>query len=254
MIVEREIEFRRDGMRIAAKMFSPEGKGPFSIIVLAPGLGKEMTSCESLARMVAGEGISACCFDFIGGSRESRSSGCTTEMSVLTEAADMDAVLEGLRMIPEVESDNLFLAGMSQGGFVATYVAARHPRGVRGLIPLYPAYNLQDDARKRVSDSQSIPETIEILNMTVGRIYTLDAVSFDLYEMMTGIACPVLIIHGEEDPVAPISYSERAVKQIPHAELIRIKGAGHGLKEIGTEATFHRIVRFIKGNQTVFEC
>ncbi len=250
--MEQEIGFRRNGMQIAAKLFSPEGKGPFSTIVLAPGLGKEMTSCEPLARMVAGEGIAACCFDFIGGSRASRSSGRTTEMSVLTEAADLDAVLNGLRKIPEIESDNLFLAGMSQGGFVATYVAARRPQDVRGLIPLYPAYNLQDDAWKRVSDSQSIPETMEILDMTVGRIYTLDAVSFDLYEMMPGIDCPVLIVHGEEDSIAPIAYSERAVKQFPHAELVRIKGAGHGMREIGTEATFHRIVRFIIENQMPF--
>jgi len=36
-----------------------------------------------------------------------------------------------------------------------------------------------------------------------------------------------LIIHGSDDSLVPLSYSERAVKTFPDAKLITLDGAGH---------------------------
>ena len=38
---------------------------------------------------------------------------------------------------------------------------------------------------------------------------------------------PVLIIHGDKDTIAPISYSEDALDIFPQAELKVIKGGDH---------------------------
>ena len=40
-----------------------------------------------------------------------------------------------------------------------------------------------------------------------------------------------VIAHGTNDYVVPISYSERAVKTMKNAKLVRISGAEHGLAE-----------------------
>ena len=249
----RDTAFSKDGRRIFARLYVPEGKGPFPTVILAHGFGMELSECEPCAMAFAGNGIAACCFDFIGGGKDSRSGGRTEEMSVLTEAADMNAVLDGIRELPETDSGNIFLMGLSQGAFVATYTAADRPEDVRGLIAVYPAYVLQDDARKRTPDPDAIPETIEVMGVRIGRIYSLDAMSFDIYEKMPAFERNVLIIHGTADPIAPISYSERAVQVFPHAELLRVEGAGHAMREIGEEKAAACAVRFVQENSGMRE-
>jgi pimeloyl-ACP methyl ester carboxylesterase len=46
-------------------------------------------------------------------------------------------------------------------------------------------------------------------------------------EMWQKIACPVLIIHGSDDRVAPLSNSHALQAALPHAELVVIDGGGH---------------------------
>ncbi len=46
-------------------------------------------------------------------------------------------------------------------------------------------------------------------------------------DMYRSIRCPVLLIHGENDAIAPVSTSEGFARMAPHAELVIIPGAGH---------------------------
>ncbi|MDD6222071.1 MAG: alpha/beta hydrolase [Lachnospiraceae bacterium] len=124
------------------------------------------------AQAFADSGIAAYIFDFIGGGTQIKSDGKMTEMSVLTEAADFNVVFDGIRELSCIDKPRLFVGGASQGGFVATYIAAKRNPDISGLIALYPAYVLQDDARKRTSDGKDIPETVHIMGRTVGRKYS----------------------------------------------------------------------------------
>ena len=150
------------------------------------------------------------------------------EMSVLTEAADLSAVIDRMKEMPEVNPEQIFLLGASQGGFVASYVAGTRPEDVAGVIALYPAYVLQDNAWKQTPDPENIPETITLMGITLGGIYNRDAQSFDIYDVIKNYPGKVLILHGTVDSIAPISYSERAAEVFPDAELIRYEGANHG--------------------------
>ena len=69
-------------------------------------------------------GYAAYCFDFCGGSvMGSKSDGKTTDMSVLTEVADLEAVIAHIRSLPY--TGNKPLMGCSQGGFVSAITAAK---------------------------------------------------------------------------------------------------------------------------------
>ena len=57
---------------------------------------------------------------------------------------------------------------------------------------------------------------------------TLEALSGAGAHTIRAYRNPVLIIHGTDDPVVPLSYSERAAETYENAELKIIKGAGHG--------------------------
>ncbi|MBQ9719818.1 MAG: alpha/beta fold hydrolase, partial [Oscillospiraceae bacterium] len=241
------VTFARDGKTIYGELLLPESSGPHPVVVIAHGFGGNLTQVSAYAEAFVENGIAAYAFDFIGGGRGSRSDGKMVEMSVLTEAADMNAVLDGLLAREDIDPENIFLLGGSQGGFVATYVAGTRPEDVKGLVALYPAYVLQDDAWQRTPDPNDIPETMNLMGSTIGRIYNEDAMSFDIYDLMDDYPREVLIIHGTNDNIAPISYSERAVTVFPSAELVKIEGAGHGFYGANEAHSAQLAVDVVKG-------
>ncbi len=242
----REIAFMRDGKRIYGRLYVPEGSGPFATVILCHGFASNLSMMECYAESFAENGIAAYAFDFIGGGNDIRSDGAMTEMSVLTEARDLDAVIDGIRALGEVKDDELFLMGGSQGGFVCTYVASRRPEDVRGLILLFPAYVLQEDARRRTNGGKDIHEVSRVLGMNLGRIYHEDALSFDIYDVMGGYEGDVLIFHGTADDFVPISGSERALKIFKSAELVGVEGAGHGFGGEDNERVTGQAIDFVK--------
>jgi len=73
----------------------------------------------------------------------------------------------------------------------------------------------------------ALPSASELLGKTVGRIYNKDVLSFDIYTLMPQYSGKTLIIHGSDDSLVPLSYSERAVKTFPDAKLIKLDGEKH---------------------------
>ena len=224
------ITLERDGKALYGELYLPEKEGPLPLVILCHGFGGNRTHMAVYARLFARNGIAAFAFDFIGGGLVSRSDGTMKEMSVLTEAADLDVVMDRMMELPEIDGNHIFLMGASQGGFVCSYTAGKRPGDVAGLIALFPAYVLQDNAWAQTPDPDNIPETISLMGLTLGRIYNADAMSFDIYEVIANYPGKVLILHGTKDFVVPISYSERAAEIFPDAELVRYEGAGHGFQ------------------------
>ena len=225
----QELCFERDGKKIYGELYLPEGNGPFPGIVIGHGLESSVEDTRTYAIALARYGIAAYAFDFIGGGSEVRSDGDILEMSVLTEAKDMNVVFDGIRALEAIDENNVFLMGLSQGGFVATYVASRRPKDVKGLIGFYPAYGLQDDVKERTANGYHITEETCVVNdVDVGEIYITDILSFSFFGEMKNYTGSVLIVHGTEDEVTPLEYSERALRTLQDAELVTIEGAEHG--------------------------
>ena len=243
----QELTLERDGMKIWGELYLPESEEPLPLVILCHGFGGNHEHMSAYAKAFAGNGFAVYSFDFIGGGYGSKSDGTMKEMSVLTEAADLSAVLDRMKEQPGIDPDSIFLMGGSQGGFVCSYVAGVRPDDVAGLVCLYPAYVLQDNAWKQTPDPDNIPETINLMGIALGGIYNRDAMSFDIYDIIRNYPGKVLIIHGTVDSIAPISYSERAVEVFPDAELIRYEGANHGFRgkdEINSE---NQAIEFVRG-------
>jgi pimeloyl-ACP methyl ester carboxylesterase len=46
---------------------------------------------------------------------------------------------------------------------------------------------------------------------------------------LSSITLPTLVIHGTADPMFPLAHGEELADAIPHAQLLTLEGAGHGL-------------------------
>ena len=223
-----ELSFYREGIRIYGELYMPKADGKVPVVILSHGLGVDHTVNADYAAAFAESGSAAFVFDFAGGSLTSLSDGQPEDMTVLTEAADLNAVIDEVRNLEFIDENKVFLFGESQGGFISTYVAANRPEDIAGLIALYPAYILRDLCSDLSDSFSAIPDQAYLYETEVGRKYFEDIEHIDIYGMMKDYPRPVLIIHGTDDNKVPLDYPKQAAEAFPNAELITIEGAEHG--------------------------
>lgn len=200
------------------------------LVIGCHGFDGSYTSKLDYAKFLAEHGIAFYGFDFYGGSNASMSGGTMEEMSVLTEAEDLLAVIRYFRKDPRFDPERIVLWGHSQGGYVASYVAGARPDWIKAMILLYPAYVIQDHVRDIQQECGGIPDRYSQWDCDLGRIYGEDALSHDIYQVLEAYPNQVLIVHGDQDEMVPLPYSERALKHFPDASLYVMRRAGHGFE------------------------
>ncbi len=200
----------------------------------------------SVGRSLAMSGFAVYCFDFYGGSMHGKSGGKMTEMSVFDEREQLDAVIDRIKQEPYVDTDNLFLIGESQGGFVTAITAGRHNEDVRAVVLFYPAFCIQDDMRKRFDSVDDVPETVKVFGATVGRHYYEGLFDFDLYAEIAKYEGPVLVIHGDGDTIVDVSYGVTGAETYKDAELEILPGEEHGFSAEGKTKATELSYRFFK--------
>ena len=245
----QELYAQRDGNQIYGVIYIPQNaEEQMSAIIYSHGFGGTHQSGTQYAEAMAARGCVVYCFDFCGGSPSSRSDGSTLEMSLFTEKTDLEAVIEMVQGLDYVDSDNIFLMGASQGGAVSAITGADHPDEIRGMILLYPAFVLVDNANEMFQNPEDIPETQFYLWMDVGKAYFEPLLGYDIYGDIAAYDGNVLIIHGDADTLVPLSYSQRALEIYSSAELEMLSGAGHGFYGEDAQQTISWTTEYINEN------
>ena len=245
-IKSEEMTFPNGDKQLYAVVYTPEEqKDSYPTVIISHGFAGSHKDNIARAELLAQNGFCAVVFDFYGGNQASKSGGTMQEMSVLTEAEDLSAMMDGMLALPYVDKDNLFLLGCSQGGFVSSYVAAKRPDEVKALVLLFPAFALQDDCWNRHGSIENIPETEVVMNQPLGAIYSKDAMSFDIYDVIGDYKGPVLIHHGDKDDVVDISYSEKAAQVYENVEFTVIHNGGHGFQGKQLKESNAALVEFL---------
>ena len=229
---ESVFECKRDELTIRGTEYRPAGEN-LPVAIVSHGFMAFQDTVRQYAKALAHLGYCAYCFDFCGGSVvKGKSDGKTTEMSVLTEVQDLEAVIAYTQSLP-YNGNELLLMGCSQGGFVSALVAAKQPDAVSKLVLFYPALCIPDDAHAGKMmfakfDPKNLPEKINCGPMKLGRCYPAAVIDMDPYREISPYEGPVLIVHGTKDKIVHTSYSKRAVEMYANAELHFIEGGSHG--------------------------
>lgn len=206
------------GKSIYGKMYKPNKSGKMPVVILSHSFMLNSHSLVPYAELLAKNGYAAYIFDFCGGSMNNNSDGKMQDMTVFTEVSDLEAVLSKIRGLSYVDKNNVFLFGTSQGGLVSALTASKHASQIKGMILLYPGFNM----------AEAVKENSSMAGAVLSQKY-IDAIKdYDIYGNIGGFTKDVLIIHGTADTQVPIKYSEKAVNVYSSAELVRIKGANHG--------------------------
>lgn len=246
-ITKSIFECKRDDLIIRGTEYRPEGEN-LPIAIVCHGFMAWQDSVRDYTKFLAKLGYAAYCFDFNGGSvMKSQSEGKTTDMSVLTEVKDLEAVIEYLRTLTYVDKENIFLMGCSQGGFVSALVAAKNKYPVKKLSLFYPALCIPDDARagKMQSakfDPENVPEIIRCGPMKLGRQYAADVMHMNPFDEIKSYNGEVLIVHGTADRIVNVDYAKRAGEAYKSTTpegidvekrvcLHIIEGGGHGFSK-----------------------
>ena len=224
----------------------PEGEAPHPLIILSHGFGGNHSGHQDYADYFTAQGFATFNPDFCGGGFGSKSDGTMLEMSVLTEAEDLNAVVD--HFIGDDRFSGIMLWGASQGGFVSSYVAAQRPGDVAAMVLEFPAFVLQDDAKARANPDGTFPEIDSALGTAIGRRYGEDAVSFDIYDVIGGYRGDVLILHGDRDGIVPLSYSQRAAAVYERAELVVMPGQDHGFADRARAEAMEREAAFFRAH------
>lgn len=228
-----ELWSRRDTYRIYGVMYRAVSPKRMPAVILSHSSSLTHAAMADYARKIAEHGFAAYCFDFCGGSPSSQSDGSSDQMTVFTEVEDLRAVVKTVKAEAYVDSTRVFLMGSSQGGLVSALLADETPEAFAGMVLLYPAFNIPYLVRTFSSLTGGQTGGWGGLSglLPMGQDYLSTLKDFDVWSHIGRFAQPVCILHGTQDIIVPMSYSEKAADLYPDARLYPVQGANHGFNE-----------------------
>ena len=246
------IQVEHNGRTIHGDVFIPEEES-FPLVIFSHGYNGYKDDFRDSANYMMDNGIASITFTFCGsGDRDPGGFG-TTNMTLFTEKEDLSALMDYAKQI-EGFNGSLYLLGGSQGGIVSAMAAEEREADIKGMVLLFPAFCIPDNWNDtnypvdRYPTAESIPESFDFWGVELGRNFVLTLRDLDIYANMADFQKPVLILHGTNDAIVPISYSQRAAETYPNAELVTYKGEGHGFTPGTMRDVEERLLDFINDN------
>ena len=231
------------------------GSGPKTLVMI-PGVGDGLKTVKGMALPFAFlyRSLARDFSVYVFSRRRLLSPGMTTREM----AEDLNSAMDALGL------SSAALAGVSQGGMIAQWLAIDHPDKVEKLVLVvtlgrpnptvrdvvarwtsmadrgdYKGIML-DTAERSYSEKRLKQSRLEYrLLGSIGkpksfdrfRIQAESCVTHDAYGLLDRITCPTLVIGGTEDKIVTGQASVEIAERIPGCELFLYEGLGHGLYE-----------------------
>ncbi|OQW93390.1 MAG: hypothetical protein BWK79_11415 [Beggiatoa sp. IS2] len=201
------------------------------VILFFHGNGEIASDYDDLSQLYRQMGITLLVIDYRG---YGMSGGSPTGTHLLTDAPVVFAALGNIFARYQLIPSQCYVMGRSLGSVPALEVAIHAGHAIAGLII--------------ESGFASILNLLNYLGLTFNEIeYITD--EFGNAEKITRINVPLLIIHGQEDQLIPLSEGEELYRlaQVTDKRLVTISNAGHNdLIVIGMTQYFGAIKTFVE--------
>ncbi|RMG89355.1 MAG: hypothetical protein D6712_01835 [Chloroflexi bacterium] len=218
------------GVILGYRLYARDKK--FPVTLYFHGNGEIATDFDNIALMYHMAGTSLLVVDYRG------YGWSTGEPRLSTLATDAEVVVQTLSKLLSqhgIENAPLYIKGRSLGSAPAIHAAYKFPQMFRGLI-IESGYADAPSLFRRFGLTIS-PELLADDNLPLNNVGKLAHISL-----------PLLILHGEEDRIIPVTHGRRLYDVATTADktLEVIHGAGHNnLLTIGMERYFAAIRDFI---------
>ena len=246
--LKEEIIIEENSREIYGVRYLPKGTDKCPIVIFSHGYNGSNSDFYDSAEVLAKSGIASCCFDFCGGSMRAKSSMNTEDMTIFTEKEDLKSVINKAKTWSEIDINNIFLFGVSQGGFISSLVADEHKDEIRGVILLFPAFCIPDNWTEKYESVDNIPNCVDFWGMKLGSYFIKSVYKFNIYDNIGKYNKKILFLHGDNDLVVSHKYTLDISKKYNDSEVIIFEGEGHGFSKEGNTKASNIILDFIKEN------
>lgn len=244
----QDLKIAHHGREIDAVLYQPKEKGTYPAVIFSHGYNGHKSDFDATARFLAERGIMSLTYTFCGGSTRDESGMPTTDMTLFTEKEDLQAVIAYAKKLEQVDINNVFTFGGSQGGLVTALTVDDMSEEIKGMILLFPAFCIADNWNERFPGIEDIPEQVELWGMMLGRHFFETIHGMDVFDHVGNYRNNILVMHGDKDPIVAMGYSERIVKTYPHVQLEVFEGEGHGFSPEGNQKMTELLYDFVKAN------
>ena len=225
----KEFYINSDGTRLHAKLDRPDDTVNGPLCILIHGFTGHMEEEHIIAAQKAMNeaGVSVLRAEMYGHGKSDGKFIDHTLYKWVTNALAVIAYARGLDFVTE-----LYICGHSQGGLLTMLLGGMCADVFKGILPLSPAWMIPENARAGIVlgnsfDPEHIPEKLASESWEISGDYIRVAQTIHVEDAIARFKGKVLIVHGDEDPVVPYSYAEKAAELYRDAAVIPIHGADH---------------------------
>ena len=191
------------GHRLDAVLALPAAGTPRTVLLICHGIGETVEHWPPVQRLLAANGTASLVFDYSG---YGRSTGRVDAEQCERDAMAAFAYLRGL-----MPAHPVAMLGFSLGTGIAASVAQRVAASHLVLCAGFPSF-------RAAARALGVPAFLERLVPPIWRAA----------ETLQGCSLPVLVVHGERDPLFPVRLAaELHACCGPHAKLIIVPELSH---------------------------
>ena len=200
---------------------------------------------SQLSHALVASGFTTVRFDFSG---RGHSEGSYQEMTIPQEISEADTILTYTRQLPGIK--HIYLLGHSLGGVIAGMLAGYYHDWIDRLVLLAPAVSVKEFARQGQIwqsrfDPFHIPEQIMIDNVLMNGRFLRTAQTLPIMETTAQFSGPMLVIHGTDDVVIPISAVKEYQRYCMNCEVHLVRGGSHTFKGENRSLVIQRVTEFL---------
>ncbi|MBD3313016.1 alpha/beta fold hydrolase [Candidatus Woesearchaeota archaeon] len=231
-MITKRVEFENNkGDVLHGVLRIPDEEGQFPAVIICHTFhdNKDNELIFNLWDVISRAGFAVLRFDFSG---RGESQGNFRDLTISQEIDDIDSAFRFMDSSEQIDSDRIGIVGHSMGGIDAVLFSSGS-RKVKALVTIAARADTKEfiDSYfdKYQQDEWKRKGYVQMHNLNeISSEFLHDAENHDIIKSIKAIRCPVLIMHGTDDPRVPFQDARELFNHAPEPrQLELIDGADH---------------------------